>query len=147
MLYLYKKVRIISEVFYWKEKLHIRNFLFGIDNNTKYVGYVCGANSKTPHLFLNIKQLLKDTYEENVATIFHEFGHIEHRTIYRNNKQQIKAEILAEKYALKQLKKYLPKAYKKHIKDWKVCLQKPNWRKEYPIHYKAFSQIKAYQED
>ncbi len=144
-----KEIKIMAEVFYWQKKLKIRNILLSVDNKTKYVAYVCDYKIGIPALFLNLKTLKRDNDIEIISTIFHEFGHIKFKTyLWKTTEEsKIKREYIAESYALKQLKKYFPKEYKKHIEAWKEQLEDKTWRKSFPIHHTAFSKIKAYQED
>ncbi len=142
-------IKLMAEVLYWQKKLKIRNFLLGVDNKTKFIAYVCDCKIGQPLLFLNLKSMRDESVGENISTIFHEFGHIKHRT-YLNKvtiENKIKGEIIAESYALKQLKEYFPKEYKTHIKKWKKLLEDKSWEKKFPIHFNAFSQIKEFKEE
>jgi len=140
--------KIMVEVFHWKEVLKVKHFLLGIDNRTKYLGYVCNFGG-VPVLFLNFKKMKKEAPLENISTIFHELGHIKHHTYdwkpTKSNK--IRCEYLAETFALKQMKKYYPTAVKQYIKGWQEILQDEDWCKKFPCHAKAFSRISEYKEE
>jgi hypothetical protein len=144
-----REYKILLEVYYWQDKLKMPRFLVGIDNKSKYVAYIrhdCQENMDI--LYLNLKYMQQETELDNIATIFHEFGHMKD-TIYRyrgGKKAQIDRERVAEIFALKQLKRHFPKLYKRHIEGWKQSMKKKHWQKAFPVHYKAFSQIKEYKE-
>ena len=141
--------KIMIEVFHWKKVLRIPHFLLGTDNRTKYVGYVSNYGG-IPVLFLNLKKMKKEDFIENISTIFHELGHIKCRTYKWTSKtlrkNKIKSEILAEAFAVKQIKKYFPKAYKPYVQLWQKTLRDEDWKRRFPIHYEAFSKIKDFKE-
>ena len=80
--------------------------------------------------------------------IFHELGHLKNYIPYTDSiKRKIKSETLAEKFALRMLKKYYPKLYKRQVKQLPNKLKriKATWGKDYQYYYEAFKTIKEYQ--
>ena len=141
------RYKIIVELYYWKDKLKIPNFLLGIDNRTEYVAYVLyNKEAKLPMLFLNFKALAEEQTLETIGYLLHELGHIKHRTYIGKftTEFKIRSEYLAESFAIKNIIKYLPQYKDLYIKSWKLTLMDKSWQKEYKVHYKAFSQIKEY---
>ena len=80
--------------------------------------------------------------------LFHELGHAYYLHHYKTIKQKIKAEKQAEKFALKQLKKYFPLYYFQIIPCRKSLLKTlKKVHKKYvhlQPHYYAYKQIKEY---
>jgi len=143
------KFKIIVELYHWKDELKIPNFLFGIDNKTEYVAYVLyNREAKLPMLFLNFKALEEEPVLATIGYLFHELGHIKHKTYIGKftTKFKIRSEFLAEAFAIKQITKYFPEYKELYIKSWKLTMMNKEWQKEYKIHYRAFSQIKEYKE-
>lgn len=133
---------VFKLLFYWINVLDIPLFLIGFDNRTKYSAYVKKSNYKNlPALYLNSKELSKLSYTELNITLIHELGHIKYKTYLR--KPSIKSEWIAETFALKNAKKYLPeKNVKRYIKQRTNSLkQYPSSYRQYHIHYIAFKKI------
>ncbi len=148
------KYKIIVELYYWKDKLKVPNFLLGIDNKTEYVGYVLyNKEARMPILYLNFKTLKESPELEIIGDLIHELGHIKYKTYIPTHKkgfteaESIRSEYLAESFALKQIKKYFAAQKDAYIKSWKFSVNDKVWAKSNPIHVKAFSQIKDYKED
>jgi len=143
------KYKIIVELYHWKDKLKVPNFLLGTDNRTEYIGYVIyNKEAKLPVLFLNFKALKEESQLETIGYLLHELGHIKHRTYIGSftTEFKIRSEYLAESFALKQIIKYFPQYKDLYIKAWKFSLRDKTWAKQYKIHYEAFSKIKEYRE-
>jgi hypothetical protein len=132
---------IVNEVFYWKKRLHIPKFYFSFDNRMKWCGFAdYNRKLKAATLVLNSKEIFK--WEPILqGLIFHEFGHILQQSYkhYYTIKDQIRQEYLAEKFALKTLKKYCPEVYKDFYNHYWEEL--PLWKKSKPIYYKAFRKL------
>ena len=80
--------------------------------------------------------------------IFHELGHFKNYIpSTKCEKLKIKSEYLAEKFALKMLKKYYPKLYKQQLKRLPKKLKeiKYEWSKNKQYYYEAYKQIPEYQ--
>jgi len=136
-----KELKIINEVYFWKERLKVPYFVLDIDNRTAFTAYVAQFN-KTVCLTLNIKALLKCPPLIVLAVIFHEFGHIIKKT-YRSNFKgtEIQSEILAETYGLSTLKKYCSKEdYNHYYNTMQKSIKMKVWNK-HPEHKKAFEKI------
>jgi hypothetical protein len=145
-----KEYKIIIEIFHWKNILKIRNFLIGIDNKTKYIGYVQQVEDvNMPVFFINLKYAKTQTVIDVISAIFHELGHIKYKTyLWKPIKaNKYRSEYLAETFALKQLKKYFPIQYTQHVKSWKKTLADKNWQRRFSLHYEVFSRIKEYKEE
>jgi len=132
--------------FYCK-KFKLSNVTIKKDNRIKcsaFVGYNKKFGKKIFTIVCNIKKLDSNRdYNWSLITMFHELGHIKYDLSYNNKRQRILSEYKAEKFALKQMKKYYPKRYKKLIKyiTKKVL---PYYKENYPLHYKAYLKIKEY---
>jgi len=112
------------------------------DNRMKYIGAV--KKLKYTFNFLYSMNQIERLQDFDIMTfIFHELGHIKYP-----NKDRIKAEINAERFALRELKKRFPKYYEKQVKYTKRCLKQKSyfWKEKYPEHYEAFKRIKEYNE-
>jgi len=133
------KKDIIKQTFYWGKKLNLLPFEIIINNRMKWNGCVgYDRENRIITITINIKSLIENP-QEMQEFIFHELGHIKYRTW--NWKNKMKSEYLAEKFALKNIKKYCPKQYLEHKKIWTETMKDKKWQKKYPIHYKAFSRI------
>jgi hypothetical protein len=137
--------KIIYETLHWAKKLNI-NVNVVEYNKTKFAASVFWRTDyKDAFIALNLKYLIKQTPEFVVSSIFHELGHVYHKTkLYYTDKQKIKSENLAETYCLKQLKKYLPKIYAYKVNLFRECLVDKKWQYKYPLYVKAFSLISEY---
>ena len=83
---------------------------------------------------------------EIMAGIFHEIRHIIQGEIpYDTKESMILCERDAEEYCIKMIKRYYPLHLKELISYSKKQLKNRIWRKNFPIHYKAFKDIKEYQ--
>jgi len=78
------------------------------------------------------------------ATIFHELNHIIRDLPYKTEDEKVRSECLAERYALRMLKRYYPKYYRQYVQYERKRLAKGELQKKHPIHYKAYNKIKEY---
>ena len=133
---------IIKQVAYWTKKLDLLPITIKTNNKIKYHGWIEHyKNNENTILTINIKSLIKNPLDLQ-GFIFHELGHIKYKTWkYNTTKDKIKSEIIAEKFALRSLKRYCPKQYIQYKTSWKKSIQDKKWQEKYPIYYKAFSRI------
>lgn len=131
---------------YWAKRLGLnKQIILTRDNRMWFWAYVniyYGRYSIT----LNFKEMEKNniTKREIIHLIFHELGHLKKKALWRYM-GQIKSEYIAEKTALKWMKKYYPKYYKIHVNRMKLALSNQYYQKEKPYYRKAFLKIKEYQ--
>jgi len=135
-----KQLKIINEVYFWKEKLKVPFFILNFGYHKKFAAWVNCGKKKMPVLTLNMRYLRKQKPVDIICIVFHEFGHIYHET-YRKNISEMRSEFLAESYMIKKIKKFIPKIYKSLCKARIEDLLNEIWKKGYPNHYKAFKKI------
>jgi len=134
-----KEMKIINELYYWKEKLKVPFFVLNFDNQTKASAYVI-KNKSGIKLALNMKMIKEYSALDVISIIFHEFGHI----LYTLDKDysELKAEVVAENYSLKTIKKYCSnKDYKDYFRKMQDSVNMNLWKKSSPIHQRAFEII------
>lgn len=135
-----KTLKIINEIYYWKDLLKIPYFVLNVDNKTKYAAYVNKFN-QLPALSINLKFLQKQKAIVVYGVILHEFGHLINLDWKYNRKESI-AEYKAEKFALSIMKKYCPaQDFKQYIRDIKTMLRNKKWRRTFPVHSKVFKKL------
>ena len=131
-------------VSYWAGKIKLPLPLFCRNNKMKWSAVVTYCKDcKVFSITYNFKNILDIDQSEVAGLLFHELGHIKHKT-YRLIKNKVKSEYLAERHSLDCLKKYYPDFYEIEIKGWKKRIKEKKWRREFPIHAKAFDKIKEY---
>ena len=130
---------------FWCLKLLKKKFPIHCDN--RFDAHLVTLDYGYNHIELvyNTKQLALWSWSMLILGIFHEIGHIKYRLPYDSNNQKIKDEYLAEKYALRMLKKYYPQYLKSAIRYSKNVLNDKEWQERFPLHYQAFIKIKDYQ--
>jgi len=130
-------------VSYWAGKLQLPLPLFRRDNRMYYSAVVTYCDECSVfNLTYNFKQIEKCEQSEVAGLVFHELGHIKHKTY--KLKDSIESEYLAEKFSIQCLKKHYPDFHKKEIKAWRKKIKDQEWREENPIHAEAFGKIKEY---
>lgn len=138
-----KELTIINELYYWKEKLNIPYFILNIDDKTHYAAYVSTFNDNIQSLSLNMKYLKKQRPISVLAVLFHELGHVVDRI--KNStviKTSLESELYAERFTIKQMKKYCTKRdYKEYHNSIIKILKNPKWQRKFPLHYKMFSKL------
>jgi len=97
-----------------------------------------------PYLIYNTKKLAKWPYCFIVCGVLHEIGHLINDLPYKTEKEKIKSEYKAERFALDIMKEHYPKLYKEAIKECKRRMSKSYWKKGNLINYKANMKIKEY---
>jgi len=125
---------------YWAGKLCLPLPLFRRDNRMLDSAsiYYCSCNYFTfRYNFKTIKTLTDETI---IGLIFHELAHIK----YKHKRETIKSEFQAETFSLRCIKKYYPDYLKNMVRSMKEQLKDKKWKKNYPIHAKAFAKIKEY---
>ena len=131
---------------YWCGQLKLdENIPFHKDNRYDCPAAVIDYNTKHPKVIYNAKKLARWDISFIIAGVFHEIAHLKYKLPYRTEKERIKAELNAERYALRMLLKHYPKMYKRNNKLMRERINKPYWRRKNELHYKAFSKIKEYQ--
>ena len=134
------KINIINKIAYWHHKLKLSPIYLKQNNRMKWSGFISYNNNLKHYLFeINFKNLLKK-HKILSHFIFHEFGHIYYNTPIKY-KNEVTSEYLAEKYALKMIKKYCPKLYKPSINYLKTWLIDKKHAQKFPAHAKAFKKI------
>ena len=102
----------------------------------------------TIELRINLQNIKKDwDLAVLVSGILHEIGHILSGLPYVTDEDIIYDEFRAETFALSILAYFYPKFYKRAIKYYRYYLYAPEveFEKKYPLHWKAFTQIREYQ--
>jgi len=137
-----KELKIINEVYYWKDKLCLPYFVLDINNRTKYAGFVEEYQDGIAKLTLNIKSIKKYQPIDVLSIIFHEFGHIvtgTHLQSFKGN--ELDAEILAERWNLDMICKYCTaEQYQDYYDGMRKAVLDKYWKK-FPVHQKAFEKI------
>ena len=98
-------------------------------------------------LRINLQNIRKDwDLGVLVSGVLHEIGHILSGLPYKTEQEQIYDEMRAETFALTILAYFYPDFYKRTIKYYRHYLYAPDvdFEHKYPIHYKAFIQIREY---
>jgi hypothetical protein len=130
-------------VSYWTGRLKLPLPLFRRDNRMKWSATVIYCKDCNIYTITYNFDIIKNLCESEVAgLIFHELGHIKYKTYNLNDR--VESEYLAERYSLKNLKKYYSDFYKVEVKAWRKKIKEKNWRKKYPKYAKAFDKIKEY---
>jgi len=126
---------------YWCGKLDTPFPIFKrMNKKSKFLGAVSQVNKNNFYFHYNFRVIKYIDFGELIMFILHEIGHVKNRI----KGSYVKKEYLAETFALKLMKKYFPKEYKKQVKDWKKSLKNKEWQKMFPDHYKAFKKIREY---
>jgi hypothetical protein len=107
-----------ADMLYHKAKLGIEIRVKQDNRLGRYSAHVqlyecCGCDDKFYLFRYNTKELKNATKLEILMTILHEFGHIKYR--HNGDTDRIKKEYIAEKYAMKMIKKHYPKLYKRAL--------------------------------
>jgi len=140
----FTEVAFQNLVSYWAGKLRLPLPLYRKDNRMKWVAFVVYCSDCKVHsITYNFKRIKTLPESEIAGIIFHELGHVKHKTC--NWKNKVRAEYTAEKYSLKCLKIHYPDFYKIEVAGWRKKVKDKKWRKEFPIYAKAFNKIKEYQ--
>lgn len=92
----------------------------------------------------NTKRLGKRQDFELLCDVFHEIGHLINNLPYDTEAQQIKSERMAERFALRMMRKYYKKEYKQLLKYMKEKQTLLKLKKKDPLYYKAFIKIRVY---
>ena len=80
-----------------------------------------------------------------IETILHEIGHIIQNLLYNTEKQQIKSELEAEKFALSTMKKHYPVHYRREVNRMKKQLKSKSYQKRLDrVHLTAYLQVEDY---
>jgi hypothetical protein len=126
---------VITELVKWCEKLKTK-INIKVDNRIKGMN----ANFHTGEIRMNTKKYnLKEDKGYVLQTLLHELFHIkmQHWNLI------IKQEYSAENFAIKIIKHFYPEYYNRIVEDIKSNIYN-YYKKHYPVHYKAFSQIDDY---
>ena len=140
-----KVERFIEAFEYWRVKLKLKPIPFKQDN--RYGGHVisCFDDDKIVLIKYNSKKLKEWNYPLIMCGVFHELAHIVEPSLpYNTDEDKVKEEYRAERWALDMMKKHYPFMIEPCVVHIKKRLKSPKWCKQYPVHFKAFSQIKEY---
>ena len=108
--------------------------------------WVSKLADNTFHLTYHPERIKEWDYPLLVSGVLHEIGHIKKGWVGNGNRflENLSDEIIAEKYALKIMKKYYPEMVPAVIKKVKQDMRDPKWTYKYKIYFHAFSHIKEY---
>lgn len=142
----FTELNFIKTVAYWKKKFKIKEEIYFLRNNRMMYQGKIDYNKFYNRLYYiyNFNYIEKDL-DGLRSYIFHELGHIHYKSYtrpYITKTQKITEEYKAERFALRNIKKYCSKKeYKDTIKAWKKSISNENWRKKYLAHALAFDKI------
>lgn len=130
---------------YWATKFGVPGLEITRDN--RYTGHVVTEtyDDGSVRLVYNARRLGKWSDALVVCAVFHELAHVFKDLDYETEKQQIKSEYEAESFALHMLKCFYPQFVKENVDYVRKKMKLSQWRRMYPIHYKAFLKIPDYQ--
>ena len=142
------KVELFKALFhYWSVKLLDRTYPIVRDNRSK-CHMMAEYDYDTKHTVIkyNTRRLHKWTFPLMVEGVFHEIGHIMQGSLpYETDEQKIFAEYDAETYALRMMRRYYTKwEYQEVVVYMYNKLLSSRFKKDYPIRYEAFKQIREY---
>jgi len=139
---------------YWSKRLRVH--IDEIRRDRRFVGHMITWFEWEPikvQLCYNDLRLKYWSKALILCGIFHEFNHIRegYSGKMKPNTGDLETNILeeyrAEKYALRCMKKWYPNMVKEVCEFTKKKMTLKKWRKDYPIHLKAWSRIPDYKED
>ncbi|MCK5580136.1 MAG: hypothetical protein KAJ18_02570 [Candidatus Omnitrophica bacterium] len=131
---------------YWAGRLNLKGPVkVTQDNRMEYPFAVVAAKGKNLWVKYNSRKLGKRVKCVWVQEMFHELGHIVKPLPYHTEKQQIINEWVAERFAIKMLKKHYPALYRSYALILKRNKTIEKLKKCDPLHYHAFKQVKEYQ--
>ena len=122
---------------------------YPIKNDLRYKCHACAeyedvGNKTLITLVYNSRRLAQWSDAMVVCGVFHEIGHLIHNLPYNTKEEKIKAEYEAELYALRQVRKHYPKYLPEVLKASRKVINSRRYKREFPIHHKAFLKIKDY---
>lgn len=133
-----------EEIKRWKQEFKIKELFFERDDYIPYAACIFKiVRSNIPLLSYNWPMILE--YGKDYKWIlFHELGHVINKSYLKlknTEKDQIKSEYLAEKFAMNMIEKYYPEELPNLIKEnfKRICCIK--WATSWPIHAKAFNKV------
>ncbi len=125
------------------------NKVYPIVKDNRFNGHLIADydyETKKTVIKYNARKLAKWPVSLIISGVFHEIGHVLQGDMpYETEEEKIVCECGAEKYSIEAMKLYYPKKYLDEVIQFmKRKMNKPRWRKMYPVHFKAFSQIEEY---
>jgi len=130
---------------YWMGKLNINVFpIFRRLYEKKTISQVqfVDESFKQAYISYNLKEFRLIPTSVGLGAIFHELGHLKFK--HADKLSKIQQEYIAEKFALKCIKKYYPSLYKEFVLCGKKWLANKKNKKRLPLYYKTYSRIKEY---
>jgi hypothetical protein len=136
--------------YYWCGRLGLRQIIpFRLDRR---VANHCGIEFLSEHdkqFYFNPVMIKKD-YDEDLLKFaaFHEIGHIlftRKEDIAQTEDEIIYEEYTVEKFAMLMMKYFYYPSYKNVCAHYKKKIKTKHFQEKFPIHYKAFKNIKEYQ--
>lgn len=130
----------------WLDYYEIHEISINRDNRVSCLASVAYDELNCEYILrYNWKELRGCKKHTMLSVILHEIGHIFHPGKYETDKQKIKSEYLAEKFALEELKHHHPVHYRNEVKRMRNLLKKKSYRDSLPeIYREAFMKIEDY---
>ena len=130
-----KRIEILRQSRYWIKKLGFKNISIYIKREDDWV-YGQAQLKKGGHsiTFFGMKE------EDLLPVLFHELGHIYYNHCRIKNTSSFQ-EYKAEKFALRNLKKFLPDKFEYRINQLERCINNFAWAQIYPEHTEALMKI------
>jgi len=129
---------------YWATKFGVPGL--DIQRDNRYAGHVVTETYEDGHVQLryNARRLGSWSIALVISGVFHELAHVFMDLPYDTPRQQVKSEYEAEVFSLQCVKCFYPQFRKEIVDYMKDRLYKPKFKKQYPMHYRAFSKIEDY---
>lgn len=129
-------------VSYWAGQLRLPLPFFRRDNRMLDSANIHSCSCSCFTFTYNFKTIKTLTDDLIIGLLFHELGHIK----YKHEGETIKSESEAERFSLRCMKKYYPDYLNSVIENTKEQMKDKIWKKNYPIHAKAYAKIKEYKD-
>jgi len=140
------KYETFVELFnFWAHRFGLKDIQVVRDNRHDSLAVTESYEDGQCRILYNVKKLARCPYSVIVSAVFHELGHVIMDLPYDTEKQQIKSEFEAERFAVVMLKSFYPEFFEENKKRVLKRFKEKKWVKNCPIHYKAYKMIKEYQ--
>jgi len=102
---------------------------------------------KTYNVMYNPEYLKQWPDEMVVCGVFHEIGHVKYgwRGKGENSIRDVEDEVIAERFAVKMIKKHYPERLGEIVRYTKAKMNDPEWIEDAKIHYLAYKHVKEYE--
>jgi len=136
--------RFVELFKYWCGALKLRDDI-KVTKDNRYDCHAAVVDYNTdPRLIYNSNRLAKWPYSFIVCGVLHEIGHLLNDLPYETEKEQIRSEYKAERFALDMMALHYPKLYKESVAESRRRMKKSSWKKRNAFHYKAYMKIREY---